>query len=365
MRLPTNRQTTDKQRTSRLHPIPTDKPTSAYIVGASVGVGCRDMESTHLPTRLFSTAGAQRDRIFNNHRKTNIMISGLKSLFQRRVSGSTVAPATPNAAPVPAGLVAMTPAEAAEHARKLDERKAAFHAKQAQQPTPRSTKTETTKVEAPKVSASIETPKPAPKPDPIAQASASESIAPKAAAGTRTIITQPTVATTSTVKPASGKVVMLGRFKLQSGQFSTVREQPGPARNHFRMIGEIAQAAAPFNSVYAPRTPVRTLFVSWSDADATLRKIVRTSGNPRLRQASDVRHWADNIGVLSLNHTLDERFTLDSIRSELKKGKWDACIIWDERECLESFSGSETRMSNGLTGIAEDTGTAIAIYRPL
>lgn len=279
----------------------------------------------------------------------------LKQSIKRRLFGSTEA-RQPAPSPIPEGFEVVAPDP--KLIVKATEPEA----------TPRAIASEPEKPVA-SVAASTELPKPAPKPDPIApavKASASESIPPmKAAAETRTIITNASIATTRTVRPAAGKIVQLGRFKIQSGQFSTVREQAGPARDHFRMIGEIAQAAAPFDSVFTPRTPVKTLFVSWSDADTTLGKIVRTSGRPRLRQAADVLHWTDNIGVLSLNHTLDERFTLDSIRSELKKGKWDVAVIWDERECLESFSGSETRLTNGLTGIAEDTGTAIAIYRPL
>lgn len=290
-----------------------------------------------------------------NHRIESIMaIYQLKQSIKRRLFGSKASEVKqPTPAPIPEGFEIVQP-DPKPKAQQAPVKAPATEA------TPRT-------IEAPKVEASTELPKAAPKVElPQApKASASESVAPMKAAETRTIITQPSIATTRTVKPAAGKVVMLGRFKLQSGQFSTVREQPGPARDHFRMIGEIAQAAAPFDSVFTPRTPVKTLFVTWNDADTTLRKIVRTSGNPRLRQASDVRHWSDNIGVLSLNHTLDERFTLDSIRSELKKGKWDACIIWDERECLESFSGSETRMNSGLSGVAEDSGVALAFYRPL
>lgn len=319
------------------------------------------------------------------------MIYGLQSiasLFKRRPVGSTAA----NAAPAPAGMVALSIADTEEYAKVQAELKAAAKAEastpakaSATQQAPRASQPDAEKpvasVEAPKVAASTETPKPAPRVAPIAQASAAPAKVtqetPKVTLAGPNAVETPRTAPASALgqprysvadaksseQPTYRSSIEFGGRTYQRGTVHELREDFGVTRHHAKLIDKLDSFCSPYDTRrQCARDVRRVLICTWNDAQSLRHKLTTAPGH-KPPSGSSRPQWTDGLSVLGLGHSLDEVFVMNSITQQTKQLRPEIVLIWDRPELLETFNGSEVRANALLGQLAAKSGAVVLTYR--
>lgn len=281
------------------------------------------------------------------------MIFGLQSiasLFKRRPVATAA-----NAAPAPAGMVALHPGDTEEYSRIQARMKASTPRMPDSTPAKVSTPAKT---EAqPSVAASTETPKPAPKPEPIAQASVKP--VQKTATPKPAIASTPgkvTVATSAT--PAKGSCtgsIRLGNFRLNRSEarevaFSSV----------YGIARDVSELCDPYDSQWNLRDAPRVLAATMKDAVKIRANLTGLSSKPR--KGSAQHHWTDHFSVMSLNASNDPSFIEKALIDEARKANADLILVLERASTLVAF-GDPDRMQFAFDRIAQATGSAVGILR--